>query len=314
MTASGVLVSSWADGLFVLGGTGRGHELAGEPVAALAADGRGGAFAIVGGRSLRRRAPDGSWTIVATADCNLDCCTLAGDTVYVGTDDARILCLGPDGRLQPLHGFDAVDGRETWYAGAVRVNGQLLGPPLGVRSMSASADGNLLLANVHVGGIPRSTDGGATWRPTIDIETDVHEVRVHPKRPDIVAAAAALGLCISRDGGASWSVETEGLHAAYCSAVAFVGDDILVAAAADHFAAEGGVYRRAIDRPGALAALDGGFPEWLGGIADTACIAARGDAAAIADRSGNVYFSADAGRSWSSLASGLPTPSSVLIM
>ncbi|HIF34888.1 MAG TPA: hypothetical protein EYG57_12310 [Planctomycetes bacterium] len=86
-----------------------------------------------------------------------------------------------------------------------------------------------------------------TWRPTIDIESDVHEVRAHPTRPDIVIAAAAIGLYISRDAGESWSVEREGLHTTYCSAVAFSGNDMLVSASMDHFADEGAVYRRSID-------------------------------------------------------------------
>lgn len=94
----------------------------------------------------------------------------------------------------------------------------------------------MLLANVHVGGIPRSVDGGATWQPTIEIDSDVHEVRAHPNRPGMVAAAAAIGLCTSSDGGATWEVEQRGLHALHCSAVAFAGDDILVSAAADPFA------------------------------------------------------------------------------
>jgi hypothetical protein len=105
------------------------------------------------------------------------------------------------------------------------IDGQRVGPPLGIRSIAATADGAVLLANVHVGGVPRSTDGGATWQPTIAIDSDVHEVRAHPHRPGVVMAAAAIGLCTSRDGGVTWNVEQEGLHAAYCSAVAFAGDD-----------------------------------------------------------------------------------------
>jgi hypothetical protein len=96
-----------------------------------------------------------------------------------------------------LAGFDAVAGRDTWYAGAAIVDGKLMGPPLGIRSMAATCDGAVLLANVHVGGIPRSTDAGLTWQPTIDIESDVHQVCAHPSRPDIVIAAAGRA-CISR--------------------------------------------------------------------------------------------------------------------
>jgi photosystem II stability/assembly factor-like uncharacterized protein len=194
------------------------------------------------------------------------------------------------------------------------MNGQLLGPPLGIRSMTATTGGAILLANVHVGGIPRSTDLGATWQPTIEIDSDVHEVHAHPTRPELVVAAAAAGLCISRDGGATWTIEQEGLHATYCSAVAFAGDDILVAASSDHFAAQGAVYRRPIDGAHSLALLDGGFPRWTKGIVDTGCIAALGSSVAVADKAGSLYISTDAGRMWSHRASDLPGVGSVLVV
>jgi hypothetical protein len=54
-------------------------------------------------------------------------------------------------------------------------------------------------------------------------------------------------------------------------------------------------------------------PKWIEGIADTGCIATGGSAVALADRKGNLYVSADTGRSWSRRAGGLPAPSSVLI-
>ena len=275
------------------------QELGNQSVRALAPDGHGGALAIVNGRSLRRRAADGVWSTIATTEMDLACCVAVGDVIYVGTDDARVLRVGADGELEQLRGFDAVAGRETWYAGSAVINGQRIGPPLGIRSITATPDGAVLLANVHVGGIPRSTDGGVTWQPTIDIDSDVHEVRAHPNRPGIVMAAAAIGLCASRDGGVTWDVEQEGLHASYCSAVAFAGDDVLVSASVDHFAAQGAIYRRRVDGHGSLVAVGGGLPAWTDGIVDTGCIATRGSAVALADRKGNLYVSADTGRSWS---------------
>src|SRR5207302_10588418 len=131
--------------------------------------------------------------------------------------------------IEQLRGFEAVAGRDKWYAGSAAIDGKRIGPPLGVRSITATSDGTVLLANVHVGGIPRSVDRGATWQPTIDIDSDVHEVRAHPSRRGVVVAAAAAGLCTSLDGGATWDVEQAGLHANYCSAVAFAGDDVHVA-------------------------------------------------------------------------------------
>ena len=206
-------------------------------------------------------------------ECQFACAVAVGDVIYVGTDDARILRVSADGKVDQLGGFDAVAGRDGWYAGSAVINGQRVGPPLGIRSITATSDGTVLLANVHVGGIPRSMDGGVTWEPTIDVDSDVHEVRAHPIRPGIVIAAAAIGLCISRDSGATWTVEQEGLHAAYCSAVAFSGDDILVSASADHFAPHGAVYRRSVDGHGPLVPVGAGLPRWIDGIADTGCIA-----------------------------------------
>jgi hypothetical protein len=310
---SPVLVGTWDAGLFVVCAGTPQQELATHSVRALAPDGHGGALGIVDGRSLCRRAPVGVWTTIATAEMDLSCCVTAGDIIYVGTDNALILRVSAAGEIDRLWGFEGVAGRDKWYAGSALVDGKRIGPPLGVRSITATSDGTVLLANVHVGGIPRSVDGGATWQPTIEIDSDVHEVRAHPNRPGIVAAAAAIGLCTSSDGGATWEVEQRGLHASHCSAVAFAADDILVSAAVDPFAPQGAIYRRGVDERGPLVRVTGGLPEWLDGIAHTGCIAANGSAVAVADRKGNLHVSADQGRTWSCWADGIPTPSSILI-
>ena len=236
------------------------------------------------------------------------------DAIYVGTDDARMLRLSHGGGvLDPIDGFDNVAGRKAWFAGSAIVNGQRLGPPLGIRSVAANSNGSILFANVHVGGIPRSMDDGRTWQPTIDINSDVHEVRAHQANPDIVVAASAIGLCISRDAGATWIIERDGLHASYCSAVAFSGDDILVSASTDHFAAQGRIYRRPIRPDGDIVAVEDGLPTWINGIADTGCIATNGSTIVVVDRSGSLYLSTEFGLAWSRSSSELPTPSSVLI-
>jgi hypothetical protein len=236
-----------------------------------------------------------------------------GNIVFVGTDDANILRVDPDGAQRRLSGFDAVAGRDKWYAGSAIVDGKRMGPPLGIRSMAATSDGAVLLANVHVGGIPRSTDAGLTWQPTIDIDSDVHQVCAHPTRPDVVIAASAMGLYISRDAGATWTVEQRGLHAHHCSAVAFGRNDIFVSASIDPFAPQGAVYRRPIDGNGPLQRLRGGLPEWINGKADTDCIATRDSTIAVVDWSGHLYVSDDDGVSWSCLCDGLAGPSGVHI-
>jgi hypothetical protein len=314
MAASTVLVATWRDGLIAITDGNSEHELKGQPVRGLTSDGEGGTFAVVGGHTLRQRSASGAWRTIAVSESSLSCIVIVANEIYVGTDDAKILRLSAGGHLENVGGFADVPERDTWYAGAALIDGKLLGPPLGIRSMTATCDGGALLANVHVGGIPRSTDGGATWNPTIAIDEDVHEVRAHVARPDIVIGAAATGLCISRDGGATWRIERNGLHAHYCSAVAFAGTDVVVAASEDHFAARGGVYRRRLDEPGQLLQVGGGLPQWLDGIVDTACIATHAATLALADRGGNVYSSKDTGQTWSRIAERLATPSSVFIV
>lgn len=314
MTTPTVLVATWCDGLVVIDGAHSKRELKGQAVRGLVSDGKGGALAVVDGRSLRQRSATGEWRTIAESESDLSCCLAVSGEIYVGTDNAEVLRLGAGGNLERMNGFASVPGRDAWYAGTALIDGKVLGPPLGIRSMTATCDGAVLLANVHVGGIPRSADGGATWHPTIDIEEDVHEVRAHETRPDIVIAAAATGLCISRDAGKTWSVEQEGLHAPHCSAVAFAGSDVLVSASVDPFSAQGGMYRRPLDEPGLLTAVDGGLPEWLEGKVDTACIATRGLTLALVDGGGNLYLSKDDGQTWSRIADQLPMPSGVLIV
>ncbi|HEY2444577.1 MAG TPA: hypothetical protein VGI20_02435 [Rhizomicrobium sp.] len=298
MSTPRILLATWDKGLFTVDGKTIQQELADRSVRSLVADEFGRVLAIVAGHSLYRRSTDGEWSVLAESEIEISCCVPIGNLVFVGTDDAQVLRIDPDGAQQRLTGFDIVEGRDRWYAGSVIVNGKRVGPPLGIRSMAATCDGSVLLANVHVGGIPRSTDSGLTWRPTIDIESDVHQVCAHPTRPDLVTAAAAAGLCVSRDAGATWSIEQRGLHALHCSAVAFGRNDIFVSASTDPFAAQGAVYRRPIDGDCPLHLLGAGFPEWIEGRADTDCIATRDSMVAVIDGSGRLYVSLDDGAAW----------------
>jgi hypothetical protein len=313
-TTPTILVATWADGLFTFTGETSRHEFAGRQVRSLAPIGHGEVLAIVDDRSLYRRTQRGEWSTIATSELQLSCAVAVGETIYVGTDDARILRVSGTSEMCELEGFNSVPGRDAWYAGGALIDGQFVGPPLGVRSITTTSNGDVLLANVHIGGIPRSVNGGRAWQPTIDIGNDVHQVVAHPIDPNIVLAAAATGLCISRDAGATWVVEAEGLHGLHCTAVTFAGSDILVSAATQHFAAEGAVYRRPIDGLGPLMPVGAGLPRWLDRIVDTGCLHARGSTVAVADAGGNLYVSTNAGESWARRSAGLVAPSNVLVV
>ncbi|HEY1957029.1 MAG TPA: hypothetical protein VGH28_15525 [Polyangiaceae bacterium] len=303
-----LLIATWSDGLSCVTGKTVRHELAGESICGLVGDGRDGVLAIVGGHSLCRRSREGAWTTIAKSEFELSCCVATRDGVFLGTNDANVLHLGDDGALRRLAGLDAIEGRDEWYAGTAVVDGKVVGPPLGVRSITATCDG-VLLANVHVGGIARSTDAGATWRPTVDVESDVHQVLAHPTRPDVAIAAAAVGLCVSRDAGATWNVEARGFHALHCVGVAFGRNDLFVSTATGPFAKDGAIYRRPIDSDEPL-----GMPKWTAGSADTCCIATRDATVAAIDRSGRLYVSEDDGATWSSLLDGLSGASGLHIL
>jgi hypothetical protein len=286
-----------ADGLFVDGR----DTLPGRRVTALDTG-----WAIADGSDVMY-ATNGGWHTTLTVQSDrkewLRSVVSLGEDAIVGWGGALVRVFRTK-RFEPIEGFDKVAGREDWHA--VGSNTPY------VRSLSVSADG-VLLANVHVGGIPRSTDGGVTWEPTIDVDADVHQVRAHPDRSELVLAAAAVGLCRSDDGGATWTVDTDGLHATYCRAVAPAGDVMFVSASTGPFSEQGALYRRAIDGSGPFERCTDGLPEWQPHNIDTGCVDTDGELVVFGGADGIVYGSEDAGRTWRVLADGLPPVTAVAL-
>jgi hypothetical protein len=249
-------------------------------------------WAVADRRAVLRR-DDGAWTEVARVDDDVTALLPVRGGAFLGTADGHLLRLAGSA-VALVRGFDAVDGRDAWHAVGSRV-------PY-VRSATTTSDGRALLASVHVGGIPRSGNGGASWKPTIDVDADVHEVRAHASDPKLVVAAAAVGLCESTDAGVTWAVTTDGLHATYLRAIACTDDAIVATASDGPFASECALYRRPrgaeSERGGLIERITAGLPEWLAGIVDTGMLDARGQAVAFADPEGGVFTSTDAGRSF----------------
>lgn len=251
-------------------------------------------LAIIDQHEVRSHGRDGEWTPVAKSDATLTAVAAAGTAVFVGTDDARVLRLTASGALAPCPGFDSVAGREEWHR---------VGSPLQVRSMTATCDGAAVLANVHVGGIPRSVDGGDTWQPTLAVDDDVHQVLAHPTRPEIVVAAASVGLCRSHDGGATWSSSTEGLELSYARGVAFVGDDVVLTVSDGPWASSAQVYRAPVEG-GAATRVSGGLGALQGNV-DSRCVASDGKVVALVDGAGDVWRSSGGFDGFERIAAGL---------
>ena len=219
--------------------------------------------------------------------------------MLAGTEEAHLLRLvGDDGVLAPLEAFETVGGRETWFTP--------WGGPPAVRSIAQDLAGRLH-ANVHVGGIPRSVDAGASWEPTIDIDADVHQVVAHPTEPDVVLAAGAVGLAVSVDGGSSWRIEREGLHATYARAVAVAGDRVLLSVSNGPRGGRAAIYRTALEPGSTFERCTEGLPEWFDGNIDSGWLDARGSEVGFGTGDGEVFVSDDAGESWTRAATGLPS-------
>jgi hypothetical protein len=224
-----------------------------------------------------------------------NCLSPTSSGLLIGTSEAHLLRLTAE-TLEPVAGFDTTDGREAWYTP--------WGGPPDVRSISRSDNGTIY-ANVHVGGVVRSRDDGASWEPTIDIHSDVHQVLAPEGNGRLVVAACARGLAGSDDGGDTWIFETDGLHATYCRAVAVGGETLYLSASLGPRGGRAALYRIPISG-GPFEKCSGGLPEWFSTNIDTACVAANGSEVAFGTDDGSVFVSGDSGRTWEAWASGLP--------
>jgi photosystem II stability/assembly factor-like uncharacterized protein len=241
-------------------------------------DGR--VWAAVDREAVWRSDADG-WSVLANTGGASPTCLAWTTTLLVGTSGAHLL-REHDGALEPVASFDEAEGRDDWYTP--------WGGPPDTRSITEWDDD--VYVNVHVGGILRTSDGGASWMPTIDIDADVHQVTVTEGH---LFAACASGLAQSDDRGGTWSMRDDGLETRYARSVAICGDAVLLTASNGPRGGNAAVYR---------ADLAGGpfarRTEPVDGNIDTHCLDALpdGSAAAYGTPDGRLFWSADQGATW----------------
>lgn len=270
-------------------------ELEGYSITALASS-SDGLWAIADDNSVWHHNSKGEWSQVALVnDLQLNCILPIQDMVLVGTSGACIIRIA-DGNMHRINCFETVEGRDEWYTP--------WGDPPEVRSLAAGQSGELYV-NVHVGGILRSTDRGQSWQPTIDVHADVHEVRTVPDYPELVLAATAQGLAMSRDKGNSWSFDRTNLHADYSRAVAICGETILMTASTGPRTNKAAIYRRPLNHRGAFEKCERELPEWFLDNINTGTLATLGNFVAFGTSDGRIFLSNDAGSTWQQIAAGL---------
>jgi hypothetical protein len=298
----GILVATSA-GLFSFDGSGNAGpvHLEGRAVSAVVRDGDA-LWGIVDGSEIWRAEDGGTWNLAGALDAGLRAtCIAPTDRILVGSSEARLFEMA-DAGVHAIAAFDDAPGRETWHTP--------WGGPPDTRSIAEWDEAAYV--NVHVGGILRTEDAGASWVPTIDIDADVHQVTT---AEGLVLAACAGGLAVSGDRGGNWTMRTDGLETRYSRAVAVCGDAVLLSSSNGPRGGRAAVYRGAL-AGGPLERCRGEIPQWFDDNIDTHCLDSLPDGtwAAFGTADGRLFSSRDEGESWQAFASDLPPIACVLVL
>lgn len=146
--------------------------------------------------------------------------------VYVGTQPAGLFRSKDDGRTwEEIASFAHAPDAERW---CVPVKPR---QPGRARALVVDrTDSQRIWVGVEVGGVVRSSDGGATWR--VDLpgnNPDIHMMVAHPAKPSVLFASTGYGrldgvaeqiegnagMFRSDDGGASWHYAWRGVTPRY---------------------------------------------------------------------------------------------------
>ena len=250
------------------------------------------------------------------------------DTVYAGVEDAAL--------------FRSSDGGQSWHelAGLREVKGHLWQPGAGGMCLHTiiqdPSNPNRIYVAISAAGAFRTDDGGETWRPInrglkspyelpdADAEVGhcVHNIALHPSRPDVLYMQKHWDIMRSDNAGDSWhevsgNLPTDfgfpiGVHAHEPETIYVVP----IKSDSEHYPPDGKlrVYR---SRSGGneWEALTKGLPQHdcYVNVLRSALAVDTLDSCGIyfGTTGGQVYASADSGDSWSAIARDLPPVLSV---
>lgn len=213
--------------------------------------------------------------------------------VFIGTEGAHLHHLA-DGTTRRVRAFDELSCRDEWHTP--------WGGPPAVRTLTASADG-YVYADIHVGSIMRSADGGQSWEPvTPSLHQDVHQVATSPAAASRVVANTAAAVYVSDDHGQSWDHRGSDLDDRYGRAVAVHPHrpDVMLATVSDGPHGEdvhGQLYRTTSAGRSWEHVVDG-FPPSTPKNINTGLLAFTADGRAWAATDTRLFVSEDAGASW----------------
>ncbi len=250
------------------------------------------------------------------------------DRVYAGVEDAAL--------------FQSADGGMTWQElpGLRDAKGHLWQPGAGGMCLHTivldPANQNRMFAAISAAGAFRSEDAGATWKPINqglhssgelpDAEAEVghcvHNLAMHPSRPNVLFMQKHWDVMRSDDGGGSWQEVSGNLPSDFGFPIAVHAHEpntiyvVPIKSDSEHFPPDGKlrVYR---SRSGGneWEALTNGLPQQdcYVNILRSAMAVDRLDSCGIyfGTTGGQVYASSDSGDNWAAIARDLPPVLSV---
>jgi len=180
------------------------------------------------------------------------------------------------------------------------------------------ADPGHLYVSIEVGGLLESTDGGRTWADIDVPHPDVHRTVMDPRTPGRLLTSGGAGLLETTDGGATWNQLLDKTNdiGAYPDLLVHVPSDpdewYLAASQTGprswvDVGVAGGRIGRSRDGGRTWSVLTGGLPDRMHGNVEAMCIEEAGGTVSLfaGSTDGEVWWSDDAGDSWTRIAEGL---------